>query len=229
MKNELKQIMTALGISEDLATKVLEGLSQKKITVVGEENAIPKSRLDEVIGERDGYKAQVDKINKDLEPIKQAAASVPDLQQKIQAMQTEVQQAQDKSDKAIKAGQKRLALLEGLLAGGVGDPDARELLTHRFDLEKLELDDKGKIKGFDDLLKTVKEIPALKPLFGEVRMMGPRPGEGTPPQLDLGEYALKNPFSGQHLNIALQVQISKKDPELAKRLKAAAEGVPQAG
>ena len=95
-------------------------------------------------------------------------------------------------------GKKFLSKKEGILKealteAGVKNPKNLKLLLKEFDLAKLEVDEDGKIKGFEDNVKKLQED--YKPLFGEEQFGGTPPGDGKKkPGIDEKEMSTEEYF-----------------------------------
>jgi phage gp36-like protein len=210
-------------VSAKIGDKQLLLFEKDEKIVVDDGKLIPKYRLDEVRSASESLKAQVEQYEKDMKVLKKAAEGNTDLVGQIEQLQSAAKTAKAEAEQAEARVRKQFALKEALLNAGVVNADARDLLSHRFDLEKLEIDAAGKIKGFDDALKPVKENKAFAGMFGEVKFAGQEHAEGDLPAADLGEYGKKNPFAKATLNISEQVKLTKTRPELAAKLKALAQ------
>jgi hypothetical protein len=197
--------------------------------LVDDGNLIPKYRLDEQSTKIKDLSTQIENYETELKDLKKSATGNKELTEKIEALQAEQKTLKEESAKKEVEFKKQFAIKEHLLNSGVNDPDAREMLATKIEkviggLDKVEIDDKGQIKGFAETLKPIKENPAFLGMFGEIRHAGQEHGNGGNPPLALGEYAgEKNPFnSGKGRNIMLQVKLQKENSELAKRLQEAA-------
>lgn len=164
----MKELKALLG--EELYNQVIEKLGDTKL-VVDDGSLIPKYRLDEVIQQRKALQDQVAKYEKDLTDLKKLASGNEELTKQISALQEQNKALTEKNNAELVKIQKSFALKEALLSAGVTDQDSRELLINRFDLEKLELDDSGKLKNADELIKPFKEHPVLKNLFGTPQVL----------------------------------------------------------
>lgn len=217
MNEELKKLL-----GEELAKQVLEKIGDKKL-IVNDGTYIPKHRLDEVIQERDEQKKLVEKAEKNLELAKEAAGNTTTLGKQIEELQRKASEEKIAFEKSTASIKKSMALQEALLNAGVLDATARKLLAKEFDVEKLEVNEANQIKGFDEMLKPIKENKVLSNLFGEVKMAGQQHGQGGSPDASLAEYATSNPFSSKTLNIAKQIELKKTKPELAAKLESLAQ------
>jgi hypothetical protein len=206
---ELKELLGDLFTPEIEAKVTASGMK----ILVDSKNFVPLSKLDEanekvkLINERDNQ----------LKELKKSAAGNTDLQAEIQALQETNKQAKADFDKKEIQLKKDFAIKEALLNAGVDDIEARNLLSPKF--QTLELDSEGKLKGFDEALKPVKENKAFSAMFGKIVLEGNEHNQGNK---DLGEWASKNPFSKKTLNIYEQIKLKREQPELAKKLEAAA-------
>jgi hypothetical protein len=156
-------------LTDSLGDKQLFLHKKDQKVVVDEGKFITKERLDEVGLQRDGYKGQIEKLESELVKLRKAAEGVPELSKQIETLQATVKTEKETAALKITEMAKVLAIKEGLLDAHVDDPEYRALLLPKFDLAKIELDDKGKVKGFDELLKPIK---ATAIFFGKTTRRG---------------------------------------------------------
>ncbi len=134
---------------------------------------------DDAITERD----------KQLKDLKKAAEGHEGLQKTIEELQKSNKDQKDafeqeKTNLANKEVEykKSFAVKENLLNAGVSDPDARETLALKIrtsvGLDKIEVGEDGKIKGFDDMLKPMKENKAFAGFFGQEVIAGQKHQHG---------------------------------------------------
>lgn len=206
-------------LGSELFEQVKAKLGDKKLLLDSGDKYIPKHRFDEV---SDNLKAQKELVKSYEDKVKNLETSVKgndELTKQITTLQSQIAEQKSQSDIRETKTRKTFAVKEGLLNAGVSDPEARELLSMKFDVEKIELDESGKVKGFDDLVKPLKDNATLKNLFGQTVIKGQEHKKGDSP--DLGEYAGENnPFKkgGKAYNLTKQLELKKADPDLAKRL-----------
>lgn len=168
-------------VQAKLGTKVVFVHEKDQKVLIDDGKMIPKSRLDEVIEQKKGLQERMDQNDKDLKDLKKAAEGNKDLQQQIETLQKSGKDAKDAMEKREAEMKKSFALQKSLLNAGVADEGARDLLARGFDMSKIEVTDDGKIKGFDDLLKPIKENKTLAAMFGREVVAGRTPAEGGTP------------------------------------------------
>jgi len=208
-------------LGEELFSQLTAKLGDKKL-LIDDGKMIPKHRFDEV---SDSLKTQKE-LNKTYEDqvkqLKESVSGNADLTKQIGDLQKQIKEQQSTSDAKVTKATKTFAVKEALLNEGVADIEARELLSLRFDIEKIELDESGKVKGFSEMVKPLKENSTLKNLFGQTKMSGQEHEKGDNPAF--GEFAGdKNPFSKKGFNLTKQIEITKSDPKLASQLKQSAQ------
>ncbi len=208
--------------TDDLIKEVIGKLTTAKLIIGEAKDFVPKSEFNEKNELVKAQKAQLEKASTDLEGLKEKAAGNATLQQTITDLQNTNKAVKIEFEANQVKTKKEFALKASLLNAGVNDEKARNLLSREFDLDKLELDDKGEVKGIIDLLKPIKENAAFKSMFGTTRMVGQEHIQGEETNPLLGEYANKNPYSKATLNLTQQVLLQKTQPELAARLRTAA-------
>jgi hypothetical protein len=182
---ELKEL-----VGEELATKLvamtdetvkqaISKLTTAKLLVGDATSYVPKSEFNE---KNDALKAAKELIKKhetDLEGLKGKLAGSESSQAEITRLQNENKAAKAEYNSNLAKERKGLALKSSLMSAGVNDETARNLLSKQFDIEKLELDDKGEVKGIIDLIKPIKENPAFKSMFGTVVLQGQQHQDGS--------------------------------------------------
>lgn len=139
-----KEDLIALGLTEEQAQSVLDGFGQ----------VIPKSRFDEVNNAKKTLEQQVADYETQLKDLQDKAKGNEELQTEITKLQEAQQQAKTQYEQQLQ--EERLnAAVKLSLAGKVQDVD---IVASLLDKAKIELDDKGAIKGgLDDQLTTLKE------------------------------------------------------------------------
>ncbi|MFJ3386318.1 phage scaffolding protein [Lysinibacillus sp. NPDC086135] len=159
-----KEELIALGLTEELAQKVLDGFG----------TMVPKSRLDDKIQENKDLTTQLKDRDTQLEELKKVDAK--GLQTKIEELQQENTDAKAKYESDLKETQLSNAI-KLALHGKVHDTD---ITSREIDKTAIELDVDGNItKGLEEQLKTLQEsksflfVPKSSPLPA-----GVKPGEG---------------------------------------------------
>jgi len=151
-------------LGEELYTPISEKLNGHTVIIAGKDekyikddgNFIPKSRFSEVIEQKNSYKESVDTLKTQLEELKTKAQGNEEIKKQIDELNSKLNQ----KDIEVTTTSKKYALKDALRDSGARYPD---LLLAKFDLSAIEIENE-KIKGFEDLLKPVKE--AFPDLFG---------------------------------------------------------------
>jgi hypothetical protein len=225
--DELKKLLgdeLFVQVEAKLGGKLLFLHAKDQKVLVDDGKMIPKHRLDEVIEEKKAAEKNLTNAMKQVEDLKAAAVDVPGLTKKIEQLQTSVSAAQEETKKTSEALRRKFALKESLMNAGVADPEARELLALKLDSDKVVVTEDGKVQGFDDLVKPYKENKAFATMFGKVVHGGQIHGDGETPDPALQAYDGKNPFKkgSPAFSIATQSELTRTQPELAKKLREAA-------
>ena len=200
-------------IVEKLGDKQLFMYDKGQSVVIDDGKMIPKYRLDEVLEQKKGLQTLLDQGEKDLKSLKKLAEGNTGLTEQIETLQKQGKDAKVAFEQAELQIKKSFALKEALMNAGVVDSEARDLLSLKFDASKIELDDKGKVKGFDDMVKPIKESKVFSGMFGETKLAGQQHGQGGSPEAGselstLLDAAVK---SGDLLQqIAIKRQIAEK-------------------
>ena len=169
-------------IVEKLGDKQLFMYDKGQSVVIDDGKMIPKYRLDEVLEQKKGLQTLLDQGEKDLKSLKKLAEGNTGLTEQIETLQKQGKDAKVAFEQAELQIKKSFALKEALMNAGVVDSEARDLLSLKFDASKIELDDKGKVKGFDDMVKPIKESKVFSGMFGETKLAGQQHGQGGSPE-----------------------------------------------
>ena len=206
MPKTLKDIL-----GEDLYKQVKEKLGDAEVAVVDPDDPmVPKRRLDEVIAERNRYKEQVAERDTQLADLGAKAKDHDTLRVQIADLQAKNKQAAEDYEKQLK--EQRFAFA---VERAVAKADARNVkaVVALLDASKISLDGENLI-GFDEQIAALKKSDPF--LFG-VDLKGRTPeGAGKPPQTP------ENPWKKETWNLTKQGEITKKDPDLAAKLRAQA-------
>lgn len=141
-----KQYLISTGVTEEQASKIVEGMPQNKLFIASEE------KLDERYAVLKGQKEQSDNdladANKLVTTLQKSNKDNEELQTKINDYKTQVDtlQAERQSE------QTNYALKDALAQAGVKDVD-----YGIFKLGEVELGKDGKIKDLDNKVKSLKE------------------------------------------------------------------------
>ena len=206
MPKTLKELL-----GEDLYDQVKERIGTTEIIVVDPDNPmVPKRRLDEVIAERNRYKEMVEERDSQLADLKTWAKDNEVLKAQIAELQAKNKQVTEDYEKQLK--DQRFAFA---IERAVAKADARNVkaVVALLDTSKISLDGEN-LLGFDEQVAALKESDPY--LFG-VELKGRVPeGAGKPPQTQ------ENPWKKETWNLTKQGEITKKDPDLAAKLRAQA-------
>jgi hypothetical protein len=183
----MKKLVELLG--EDLHKQVIEKLGGVQVflhdkdqkVLIDDGSYIPKHRFDEVNETNKSLKTQIAKSESDLVELKKAASGNEEFLTKIKTLEADNKKSKEDFEKSELKLKKSLAVKEELLNAGVLDPDARELLLSKFNIDELVVDESGKLKEFETKLKPIKEHKTLSALFGETKIEGTNHKEGLKP------------------------------------------------
>lgn len=168
MKKE--DLLKLEGMTEDLAAKILD-LNKTDL-----ENMVPRSRLNEIIAERDAAKNDHAEVLKKLGTLEKENGDVQSLKDQIAQLQNDAKEAQKTHDAEIKRMKIDNAIESALAGANARNMKAvKALLT---DLDKAELDTDGTVKGLADQIKALQSAEDSKFLFGSGKeMKGAKHGE----------------------------------------------------
>lgn len=167
-----KEILLALGLTEDQATKVLAAHTQ---AING--NYIPKHRFDEVKTEIDGLKAQIAERENQIKDLKKFEGTSKELADKIKSLEEANANTTKELESKLVTERKRNAIKLELIADAEGKPHDAEMVLGLFDLTKIETEvvgDAVKIKGgFKEQRDAIRKDKSF--LFETVTPPNPNP------------------------------------------------------
>lgn len=146
-----KEEFTAIGLSEELATKAAEA-SKKEL-----EGYVPKEKLTEAEAAKGQLEKDLASRDKQLEEIKKSSGDNTALQEQITTLQAENKAAKEQYAAELKE-LKLTTAIKLAMAGKVHDEDIAVGLV---DKSKLILSEDGKVTGLEEQLKTLKESKAF--------------------------------------------------------------------
>lgn len=201
----MKEKLVKFGLTEELAQKVLDNFG----TII-DGQYVPKTRLDEVIKERDSANETIKERDKQIEGLGKDAADIATLKKEKEDLIKANKTAKEESDKALAAERKSNAIKLELI-GKVHNPEIAMTLLKS---DEIVMGEDGKVKsGLKEQLDGLKKsdnylfIPETKvntnqnPSF-QVKGATPKEGEGTQ-QTDLsaGEIFAKNLAVNANANV----------------------------
>lgn len=184
MKKE--ELMKLEGMTEDLATKIAEQSAEEL------KGMIPKSRLDEVIAERDNAKKDHADVLKQLGALQKETGDVQTLKDKIQELQDNAKETEKTHAKEIQTLKINNAVDTALIGAKALNTKAVKALLN---LDNAELDEDGSVKGLADQIKALQTADDSKFLFGSSKMKGAKPGESGNDDGDKGVDTSKMTYS----------------------------------
>ena len=168
MKKE--ELMKIEGMTEELATKIAEQSAEEL------KGMIPKTRLDEVIAERDTAKKEHDDVLKQLETLKKETGDVQSLKDKISELETTAKESAKTHAAEIQTLKINNAVDTALIGAKALNTKAVKALLN---LEGAELAEDGTVKGLAEQIKSLQTADDSKFLFGSSApvMKGAKVGE----------------------------------------------------
>lgn len=177
MKKE--ELMKLEGMTEELATKIAEQSAEEL------KGMIPKSRLDEVIAERDHAKQDHSEVLKQLGALQKETGDVQSLKDKIAEMETAAKESEKTHAAEIQTLKINNAVDTALIGAKALNMKAVKALLN---LEGAELSDDGTVKGLSDQIKALQSAEDSKFLFGSSapNLKGAKIGESGNEDGDIG-------------------------------------------
>lgn len=148
-----KEKLVELGLTDELATKVLSEFGDKWI---------PKSRFDEVNNEMKKYRDTVTERDKQLDELKKASGDADALKKQIE----ELQGSNKKADEAYKAELHRLKV-EMAVDKALGEARCKNIKATKslLDLTNADFNDDGTVKGLKKQIEGLLADESSKFLF----------------------------------------------------------------
>lgn len=174
------QVSAKLGDTELFAHKKGEKVLIDDGTLIKKDGMIPKERFDEVNNSKKEYADQVAKLSTEIEGLKKVSGDKDKMKEQLDKITTDFTNLKTESEAKEKSLAKKFVLRDHLRDAGAKHVD---LLEGKFDLSKIEVDESGKIKDFENVLKPIKE--SYTELFGETQRKGFPPGGGKNPPSDI--------------------------------------------
>ena len=168
-----KEDLLNIGVAEETVAKIIE-LAKADL-----DGYVPKTRLDEVIKDRDALKTQIADRDKQLEALKKIDAE--GLQAEIERLQTENKTTKEQYETEISKMKLDSAIRDTLRTAEARDI---EMALKLINLSEVEFDKKGNLTGLDEQIAALKENEFGKNLFGkeQANPAGMNPaGKPTPP------------------------------------------------
>ena len=177
MKKE--ELMKLEGMTEDLAVKIAE-MSADEL-----KGMIPKTRLDEVIAERDSAKKDHADVLKQLGALQKESGDVQSLKDKIKELEDGAKEAEKTREAEIKALKLNNAVDIALMNAKALNTKAVKALLN---LEGADLAEDGTVKGLADQIKALQTAEDSKFMFGSSapNMKGAKVGESGNEDADKG-------------------------------------------
>lgn len=168
-----KEELTALGLSEAQAEKVANASAEEL------KGYIPKTRLDEVIKERDTYKTTLSDRDKQLEDLKKSSGD-------NEALKTQIADMQKANAEAIKAKDAEIAKikLDNAVEKALAEGKAKntKAVMALLNLEGAELAEDGTVKGLAEQIDKLKADEGTSFLFDVANESKPTVKGATPVQ-----------------------------------------------
>ena len=151
-----KEELVKLGLTEELAKTVAEASATEL------KEFIPKSRFNEVSESNKTLKTQIADRDKQLETLKKASGDADALKTKIEELQAANKTASEEHEAQIRQIRMDHAVESALTGAKAKNVKAVRALLN---LDDLDVDDDGNVKGLDKQIKKLAEADDTKFLF----------------------------------------------------------------
>lgn len=169
-----KEQLIALGLDEATATKVATASTEELKTF------IPKTRFDEVNNEKKNLETTKTTLEGQLETLKTSTGDVEALKTQIATLQVENKTKDDTHAAELKQLKAENAINAALTTSKAKNPKAARALLD-IDINKVEFNEDGTVKGLDAQIKKLTEAEDSKFLFDvttkQQTFKGVKPGE----------------------------------------------------
>lgn len=165
-----KEELVKLGLTEDLAKTVAEASAAEL------KEFIPKSRFNEVSESNKTLKTQITDRDKQLETLKKASGDAEAMKTKIEELQAANKTASEEHEAQIRQIRMDHAVESALTGAKAKNVKAVRALLN---LDDLDVDDDGKVKGLDKQIKKLTEADDTKFLFDATDDAGAGADGGT--------------------------------------------------
>lgn len=185
----LAEILKARGIDDATAKAIQDDMRANKVFTASEENL--DVRYGKLKTDHDGKVAELTEAQNLIAELKKASKGQEDLQGKITNYETKVQQLQAENQRIKVEAEAKV----GLLAAKAVDVDY--LLFKLKEKGELELDDQGKIKGWDDKVAALKtQLPTQFEADAKKNIIENKlPGDDSGGDAITRESLLKKPYA----------------------------------
>jgi len=173
-------------IGDEAFKAIEEELKGKELYLLDPKDYIPKEKFNTLLNEKKEFETSKAELEKQLNEAKTKLTDmeknnsqnqqtveqqIAELNKKI----TELSTAAENKEKELQR-ERRLSVLKDHLNESKVNPRYLKHALNEFDVDKLEIDDNGKIKGWDEIVKPVQET--YPDFFGETRISGSSPAGG---------------------------------------------------
>lgn len=202
----LEQLI-ALGLSEEIAKKVMESYQGKL------KEYVPVERFNEVNKAKEQLEIDLKERDKQLKELKTKVAGNEELTLKITELENLNKATKEEYETKMAALKKETAIELKLK-----DEKAKNIKAVKalLDLEKVSVDGDN-LTGLEEQLKSLKESDSY--LFGEDFLKGREPNN---PGRKVEPEHKNNPWKKETFNLTEQGRITRENPDLAKQLQSAA-------
>jgi hypothetical protein len=178
-----REELAALGLSEEQITAVLNAHKEAV------KDYVPKTRLDEVIEERNGLRDQVAERDKQIAELGKSAGDNQALKDQIAQLQTDNKKAAD--EYAANIAQIRLDNAVELALTGAKAKNGKAVRA-LLDQSKIKVGEDGTVEGLDAQIKAIQKSDAYlfdtgEPAKPQLSGIVPKEGDGKPAQKSVKE------------------------------------------
>lgn len=167
-----RELLKKQGLTDDQIKAVVEAMKTEKIYTTKEENI--DERYEKLKSQKEDIDSQLKEANTTITDLKKSSKGNEDLQTKIKEYEGTIDTLKKDSDAKIRNLTIDSAIEKALVNSKAKHSD---LLSSKFDREKIVISEDGKVTGVDEQLKGLKD--SYKDLF-EVKVGGVEPNNPEP-------------------------------------------------
>lgn len=167
----MEELLKSLGLEQDTIKSILKGMKDNKIFTSKEENI--DERYNKLKSQKTDLEEQLKTSNDTIDTLKKANKDNEELQKEVEDYKVKMETLKADSDKRVRDLTLNNAIDTLLTKNKAKHSD---LLSNKFDRDKIVINEDGTLSGLDEQFKSIKEN--YKDLFEE-KITGVEPPKGA--------------------------------------------------